>query len=616
MSTVVSDPVVGQVLDGRYRIVSRMARGGMGTVYVALDTRLDRTVAVKVMNPGLAQDQDLVQRFIGEAKAAARLSHPNVVNVYDQGRDRGHVFLAMEHISGRTLRDLLREQGRVQPAEALSIMEAVLAALGAAHHAGLIHRDVKPENVLLADDGRVKVADFGLARAVHSSNNTRTGLILGTVGYVAPEQVEHGIADPRSDVYAAGILLFELLTGRQPYDGETPLAVAYKHVNDSVPPPSTLTPELPSALDVLVARATERDPTRRPMDANDLLGAALEARGSLPSTTEPTHRDPSDEGATEVVRRDAHDTLAAPRSPAPPRARRRSARRSSFAQRDLRRTLIAGGLALAVLLGVGGLGFALLLTEVPSGFAGTTVEAAKSRAHQHGFRTVTATARFHDDVPRGHVIATDPPAGERIRSGGTITLVPSKGPRTVAVPDVSGDTLADANGAIEAAGLTPGQVSHEYSAEVAKGDVIRTDPGIGERIRHGSEVNVVVSRGIQVPDVRGWAIEKAEEELRKRGLDIDISERFDSDHPKGQVVAQNPARGGVTEGSTVELTVSKGAPRVPVPDVVGMKVDAARKKLEQAGFDVNVHRALGDRVRLQRPTGNAPEGSTITLVAF
>ncbi|HEX6921506.1 MAG TPA: protein kinase, partial [Actinomycetes bacterium] len=236
MDTTISDPLVGRVLDGRYHVESRLARGGMATVYEAVDSRLDRPVALKVMHRNLAEDEEFVSRFIREAKSAARLSHPNVVAVFDQGADDGHVFLAMELVNGRTLRDLLRERGSLTPRQALEILESVLAGLGAAHHAGIVHRDVKPENVLLSDDGRVKVGDFGLARAVtgHTSHST-TGVLIGTVAYLSPEQVERGVADPRSDVYAAGILLYEMLTGAKPFDGETAIQVAYQHVHDDVP---------------------------------------------------------------------------------------------------------------------------------------------------------------------------------------------------------------------------------------------------------------------------------------------------------------------------------------------------------------------------------------------
>ncbi|MEV4189109.1 protein kinase, partial [Streptosporangium canum] len=256
MDTTLTDPLVGKLLDGRYRVESRIARGGMATVYLALDIRLDRTVAVKVMHRSLAEDPSFVRRFIGEAKSVASLSHPNVVHVFDQGTDGDNVYLSMEYVPGRTLRDVLRARGRLPAREALEVMIPVLAALGAAHQAGLVHRDVKPENVLLSDDGRVKVVDFGLARAIEATNQTRTGVMIGTIGYMSPEQVTSGATDARSDVYSAGIMLFELLTGRQPYEGDTPMSVAYRHVHDTVPVPSALLPGTPPLLDTLVAQAT------------------------------------------------------------------------------------------------------------------------------------------------------------------------------------------------------------------------------------------------------------------------------------------------------------------------------------------------------------------------
>src|SRR5512139_3587219 len=275
--------MIGRVLDGRYRVGSRIARGGMATVYEATDLRLDRVCALKVMHTGLGDDDDFAARFVREARHAARLSHPNVVSVFDQGDDHGTVFLAMEYIPGHTLRDLIRKEAPMAPAKALSLIEPVLSALAAAHEAGLIHRDVKPENVLLADDGRVKVADFGLARAVSAeTQHTATGgVLIGTVSYLAPELVVDGKADARSDVYAAGVIIYEMLTGRKPHEGDSPIHVAYKHVHEDVPPPSRLVPGIPPYVDALVARATARDRELRPADAQVLLHQVRRVRGAL-----------------------------------------------------------------------------------------------------------------------------------------------------------------------------------------------------------------------------------------------------------------------------------------------------------------------------------------------
>lgn len=280
MDTTLQDPLVGHVLDGRYRVEARIAVGGMATVYRTVDTRLDRVLALKVMHPTLAADRTFVERFIREAKSVARLSHPNVVGVYDQGTDGSYVYLAMEYVAGCTLRDVLRERGALQPRAALDILEPVLAALGAAHRAGFVHRDMKPENVLIGDDGRVKVADFGLVRAVDTVTST-TGTVLGTVSYLAPEQLEHGTTDTRVDVYACGVMLYEMLTGGKPHSGDSPAQVLYHALHDDVPPPSALVPGLAYQLDELVASATARNPELRPYDAVALLAQTLEARAGL-----------------------------------------------------------------------------------------------------------------------------------------------------------------------------------------------------------------------------------------------------------------------------------------------------------------------------------------------
>src|ERR1700722_18047542 len=279
MESAPADVLVGRMLDRRYQVRSRIAHGGMATVYLATDTRLDREVALKVMQADLARDADFVGRFIGEAKSVARLSHPNVVGVYDQGADGQYLYLAMEYVPGRTLRELLRERGWLPWQEALSVIDPVLAGLAAAHQAGIVHRDVKPENVLITGDGRVKVVDFGLARASAAVSNTQAGMIIGSVAYIAPEQVTGAPSDQRSDVYAAGIVLFEMLTGRQPFSGDTPLAVAYAHVNSDVPVVSSLVGGIPPGVDQLVRAATSRDPQQRPTDAGVFLRVTRTLRG-------------------------------------------------------------------------------------------------------------------------------------------------------------------------------------------------------------------------------------------------------------------------------------------------------------------------------------------------
>ena len=269
MDDTLADPLTGRLLDGRYAVTARIAHGGMATVYRATDTRLDREVALKVMHAELARDEEFVRRFIGEAKSVARLSHQNVVAVFDQGADGPYLYLAMEYVPGRTLKELLRDSGRFPPATALEIMAGVLDGLAAAHASGIVHRDVKPENVLVTADGRVKVADFGLARALSVAGHTRAGLLIGTVAYVPPEQVTGGTTGPRGDVYSAGVMLFELLTGRQPFTGDTPLSIAYQHVNTDVPAPSAMAPGIGAPVDQIVLAATSRDQAQRPEPPHD-----------------------------------------------------------------------------------------------------------------------------------------------------------------------------------------------------------------------------------------------------------------------------------------------------------------------------------------------------------
>ncbi|MGW3254296.1 Stk1 family PASTA domain-containing Ser/Thr kinase [Streptomyces fungicidicus] len=639
MDTTLQDPLVGQVLDGRYRVEARIAVGGMATVYRAVDTRLDRVLALKVMHPSLAADRSFVERFIREAKSVARLAHPNVVQVFDQGTEGTYVYLAMEYIAGCTLRDVLRERGALQPRAALDILEPVLAALGAAHRAGFVHRDMKPENVLIGDDGRVKVADFGLVRAVDTVTNT-TGTVLGTVSYLAPEQIENGIADPRVDVYACGILLYEMLTGEKPHDGDSPAIVLYKHLHEDVPAPSAAVPGMAYELDELVASATARNPAIRPQDAVALLAQVRSGRARLtaeqldavpPQALTSEHDNAEDR--TSVIPR----ALTVPRplpvneegegagspqhtsrlqSPPPLPPRRRT---------GLRRGPMAVVVAVLLALGVGtGVWYinSGQFTKVPPLLAKTEKE-ARDRLATAGLDVGEVNEAFSDTVERGTVISTDPKAGARIRSHDPVALTLSKGPETVRLPDLDGYPLDRARDVLKDEGLEPGMVTREFSDGVPRGSVISTKPGKGTKVRAGSAVALTVSKGspVDVPDVTGEDLEDARADLEEAGLKVKIApERVNSEHDAGQVARQNPGEGRqVAEGDTVTLTLSKGPEMVEVPDVVGDSVDDARSRLEGAGFRVKEDRGLlglfGDTVRSQSVDGGdtAPRGSTITI---
>ncbi|MFJ3281047.1 Stk1 family PASTA domain-containing Ser/Thr kinase [Streptomyces halstedii] len=634
MDTTLQDPLVGQLLDGRYRIDARIAVGGMATVYRAMDTRLDRVLALKVMHPTLATDVAFVERFIREAKSVARLAHPNVVGVFDQGAQGAYVYLAMEYVAGCTLRDVLRERGALQPRAALDILEPVLAALGAAHRAGFVHRDMKPENVLIGDDGRVKVADFGLVRAVGTVTDT-TGSLLGTVSYLAPEQIEHGSADTRSDVYACGVVLYEMLTGSKPHTGDTAAQVIYQHLNEDVPAPSGAVPGLAAGLDALVAEATARDPELRPSDAVALLARSREARAALteeqldampPQAVAGTHD--AAEDRTSVIPRvipegqgTAHHTSRLEMPPDGPPSRPRRGGRFAL---DRRRGMFAVLLALLLVLGVGSGVWYInsgQFTQVPS-LLGQTQKAAQERLTDAGLGLKGVERAYSDTVERGTVVSSDPASGERIRGNGSVKLVISRGPEVLKVPDVEGLPLPDARRQLKEAGFEQGMVTREFSEEVARGEVVRTDPPVGTERHAGSGVALVVSKGapVDVPDVTGLDVEDATAELAEAGLKAKVlPDRIEAPEAVGEVAKQAPGGGAeAAKGDTVELTVSKGPRMVEVPDVTGSDVDEARDTLEAAGFEVKVDRPLlsfSDKVASQSVKGGekAAEGSTVTI---
>ncbi|MEV4010184.1 Stk1 family PASTA domain-containing Ser/Thr kinase [Nonomuraea angiospora] len=630
MDTTTADPLVGRLLDGRYRIESRIARGGMATVYLALDVRLDRTVALKVMHRSLAEDPAFVRRFIGEAKSVARLSHPNVVHVFDQGTDTDVVYLSMEYVPGKTLRDILRDRGRLPAREALEIMIPVLAALGAAHQAGMVHRDVKPENVLMTDDGRVKVVDFGLARAIEATNQTRTGVMIGTIGYMAPEQVTTGAADVRSDVYAAGIMLFELVTGQQPYDGATPMSVAYRHVHDTVPAPSSVFPDVPPLIDTLVAQATAREPDQRPADATAMLVAAVDAHRMLPRLTNP----PASHAQTQVFNASgavsmpqpapAH-TLVQPRAEVPPRQRRAGFKPNWFL------VLLAGAMAVAV--GLTGWYFAQPeMVSVPD-LVGKNLALAKSSAAAAGLKVQEADGVNSEKMAAGLVLSTDPAAAAEVEKGTTITLVPSLGPKRVAVPNTEGMTGDQARAKIAEAGLTVGVVKRLANQEVERDKVIRTSPQVGEKVREGAKIAIYVSAGMVMPDVNSMPKDEAAQYLGGLGFQVQVNE-VDDDAEPCTVIAQTPkAKSEVDKGAQVMVTVARcqtdfwdwfrgdneardDQQFALVPAVIGKEVKDAKAELEALGFKVRVQR-LGNRgvVQFQRPLPNSerPQGSQVVL---
>ncbi len=651
MDDTLADPLTGRLLDGRYAVTARIAHGGMATVYVATDTRLDRQVALKVMHAELARDDDFVRRFVGEAKSVARLSHPNVVALFDQGADGPLLYLAMEYVPGRTLKDLLRERGRFSPPEALEIMSGVLDGLAAAHSSGIAHRDVKPENVLLTADGRIKVADFGLARAHAAAGHTQRGLLIGTVAYLPPEQVTGDVTGPRGDVYSAGVMTFELLTGRQPFTGDNPLSIAYQHVNKDVPAPSTLAPGIPAAVDQLVLTATNRDPAQRPADAGEFARAVRRVREGLGAPggltgmmgtgvqglAEAPWLDLKSQPATNgwwgrdsSARPAEHGTGPFAMGPAPGQfaagshtlvVRREDdgrypGTREPFLQRWLfspRLGLIALIVALGVGLGVGGWWVTTgRYTQVPS-VAGDSVATATAALKANSF-TVSGETPVHSNVvAKGTVVGTNP-AG-RAAKGSRIALLVSAGPFTSIVPVVKNDTLAQAKAALARAHLV-GKEQQVGSPEPA-GTVLGTDPRAGTSWPQTKPVAILVATSMPLPNFFGQNVQAAEQWASAHGVILQTQQTSSSVAAQGTIVGQQPAAGSAYhQGETVTVDVSSGPAEVPVPDVIGDTVAEATSQLEQAGFQVSVDRItlFGNKVIDFDPVGDAPRGSTVTLV--
>ncbi|HXH78022.1 Stk1 family PASTA domain-containing Ser/Thr kinase [Nocardioides sp.] len=655
-----TDALVGRLLDRRYRIGPRIARGGMASVYEAEDIRLDRTVAVKVMHPGLGDDDDFAQRFVREARAAAKLNHPHVVGVYDQGDDDGVVFLAMEYVPGHTLRDVIRKEAPMTPARALSLLEPIVSALAAAHRAGLVHRDVKPENVLIADEahgGGVKVADFGLAKAISAdTQHTATGgVLIGTVSYLAPELVVDGRSDARADVYAAGVVLYELLTGNKPHEGESPIQVAYRHVHEDVPPPSRVVPEIPAYVDALVARATARDRSQRPADAAVLLHQIHRVAQALhagvhddPDLTadlalSPARHDPFEDVEVEdVLVEERNDTTALEHLPAvfaPTRVRpvasppRRPAARRPAAPLPVhttpRRRSVKGPLSfllvVLLLIGVGAgawwFGFARYTTT--PGVLGVTEAAAASQLEREGLDTEVGTPRFSETVEAGLVLATEPEPGERVLRDGTVSLVVSLGPERYDVPDVKSMTEDEAQDALQQSNLSFGDSTEKFSESIPLGAVIKTVPAVGTTVKPDTSVDLVVSKGrlpIEISDWTGKDADQAVAALEKRKLVVEVAgEEYSDSVAEGDVISQDPAAGPLFKGDTVALVVSKGPELVEVPRVIAMGVEAATEKLEALGFQVDVQNSesyigVGFVFSTSPGAGDmVARGSTITL---
>ena len=635
-----TDPLIGLLVDERYRVTRRLARGGMATVYIAQDERLERPVALKVMHPHLADSQDFVARFRREARSAARIVHPGVVSVFDQGVITGQGFLVMELIDGTNLRQLLRAQGAFTIPQALRYTTDILEALRAAHRVGVIHRDIKPENILVPTEGPAKVTDFGLARAASEVSMSSTGNMLGTVAYIAPEIATTAEADARSDIYSVGIMLYEMLTGSVPWAGESPLQIATHHVSDDVPSPSEAHPWIPREIDDLVAALTARDPASRPADASDAIDLVARAAATIPSELASRRAEiaPSDRADssqisalnTEVISAQftrplplpAPSTLATVHTSSPLPEASENTSTNTYKRAALWVSLVV------LLLAAAGIGGSWWWTEYGPGSYltmpatdGRPLAEMQAELNAMGLAS-TVEEEFSDDVASGSITRSDPEGGEPVHKRAEVQLYVSKGVDMKNVPDVAGKSQDDAKNALTEAGLALGAITDAYSEDVPQGQVISQSVASGTSVPHDTAVDVVLSKGrepLTVPSLGGMTADAAKTAIEGLGLVATPTEAFSDTVAEGQVISQQTNEGTILHrGDTVAYTVSKGPEKVAVPDVVGRQRQEARTILENAGFSVQEEAILGGffgTVRATDPAGGTmvKKGSVITI---
>jgi eukaryotic-like serine/threonine-protein kinase len=602
-----------RVYTNRYEIVRHIAQGGMAEVYLAHDQLLDRKVALKVLFPEYARDPAFVQRFRREAQSAANLNHPNIVAVFDWGEDAGTYFIVMEYVEGRSLRDAIHAEGPLYPNLAADLASDIAGALGFAHRNGVVHRDVKPGNILLTPQGQVKVTDFGIARAAGASEGlTQTGSVMGTATYFSPEQAQGLPVDARSDVYSLGVVLYEMVCAVPPFSGDSPIAVAYKHVREEPPRPTVVNPDVPRDLEEIILTALAKTPEQRYPSADDLRAdLARFRRGEQPdavpalvvpavpvSGTEPTT-------VSRAVDHTRVGTAVAPAPPAPPK--KRSAWPFVLVLVALLAVLAGLGYLLAdQLQGDGGEG-----TIAIDNYVGKTLEQATLLIEDDGLEA-DPTLEINDRVPENQVFAQDPEPGTKLKPGDTVELTVSQGRGKVEVPDVTGQSLADAESKLEDAGFEV-DVRQEASDSVDRGKVIRTEPAARTQQERGSEIVVFESTGVQnvaVPDVVGQSSVSAANQLGAAGFKVEPVNEASDEVASGTVIRTEPAAGtDAPKGSTVRMVVSSGQEQVRVPNVVGLTQSAATSELEAAGFTVIVDEVL-DPTRNGRVVSQTPQGGS------
>ena len=617
----------GQLIDDRYELIRILANGGMGTIYEGIDTRLDRKVAVKIMHPHLAQDEEFISRFIREAKAAASLSHPNIVNVMDQGWNQSGipaVFLVMELVEGQTLRELIASKGKFSVTETMNYLAPVVSALAAAHQIGIVHRDIKPENILIYNDGRIKIADFGLARGANlgQTMTAEASVILGSVSYLSPEQVQRGISDSRSDIYSVGVMAFEMLTGKRPHLSDSPLQIAYLHVNEDIPKVSSKGIKLPKELDELIYSATSRNPDDRPKDAtvfaNNLRNIQIKfdpkkqqmsLELDLPVRKEPTK---SAAKKVELIEEETREITKPIK------------REKETAERKPRKKFAKVALILAIAVGFGGwwtmIGPGSKVT-VPSLVGGTLNDAA-TLLKPVGLTSEVASQVFSEDIAKGAIISTDPAGGEKIQEGGIVQLTLSKGPERYKIPSVSQLTVEAATKLLSTIPIADPVVQEVFSDKFPKGFVIGTEPAANAQVKRGAGIKLIVSKGIEQIALLNFINKSGEEALNSLtdvGFKVSPKYVFSETVPLGAVVSQNPSEvKNYPKGSTVSLVISKGSAYIFIPNVFSLSEAKAKSALAALDLKVTVKR-MGTKA-IKQVTAISPKvgskvlrGSKVTI---
>ena len=625
--------LTGELIDGRYQLLRQVANGGMASIYEAIDTRLDRKVAVKIMHPHLAQDEAFVSRFIKEAKAAAALSHPNIVAVQDQGWNQSGVpavFLVMELIEGHTLREYLTERGRFEIKDAINYLTPILSALAAAHALGIVHRDIKPENILISKEGRIKIADFGLARGelIGSTMTAESSVILGSVSYLSPEQVQRGVADSRSDVYAAGIVAYEMLTGEKPFSADSPIQIAYMHVNEEIPRLRSKRKEIPQALDDLIASATAKNPDERPRTAGDFLERLQEIHIDLDPRKNQMDLgldlpvEPIREKARKKVKEVESVEEVKPVVETTKEIRRKEEKKQRASKRVRRNRKVA--LILAVSLGIGG-----WWTLVGPG-SRVVVPSTVGGSYEEALRIITPLGlnvvvenRFDEEIAKGKIIESLPAGGDKVDSAGSVKLIISKGPERFTVPMTAGLTPQAAQAAVKKSPLLVGTITEVFNSEIPKGFVISSSPASGASVKRDTKINLLVSKGIQqvaLASYLGKSGEQALNELTELGFSVEVGYAFNETVPELAVIFQNPAGGtSIDKGAKVTIQISKGPRYTFIPKtVITMEAVAAREMLESLGLKVKVVSVGNNKKKVVKKVSPAvntkvKRGSTVTI---